>query len=308
MQEAINRCLKRESFDIIQLAFPVMGYFSFESSAVKILDAANIEYDIHRRVAESSSSAVRRWWASYEYRKLYPQEIRICSEQDAITLTSERDRALLDKDVPAVPKFVIPNGVDTSYFNISDGSQEESAIVFTGAINYFPNADGIENFITHVFPLIQRQVPGVKLYVVGNAPPESVRRHASESIVVTGFVDDVRPYIARASVYVVPLRIGGGTRLKVLEALSMRCPIVSTSVGCEGIDVVDGESILVADEPQAFADATVRLLRDRQLRRSLVDRGYELVRSRYDWSVVGAQIESVYSQVVQARAGAKIKQ
>ncbi len=301
MQRALDRILERESFDLVQIAYPVMGYFTFNTQAVRVLDAANIEYDIHRRVAQSTDGFVRRWWADYEYRKLYPQEISICREQDAIFLTSRRDSNMLEADVPDVPKFVIPNGVDTSYFQFPDTTPEEYSLVFTGAINYFPNAEGIEYFIRDIFPLIQRQVPQVKLYVVGNAPPESVRRYASSNIIVTGFVPDVRPYVQRASVYVVPLRIGGGTRLKVLEAMSMRRPIVTTSIGCEGIDVEHGRTALIADEPAAFADATVQLMRDQRLRKSLVENGHELVSARYDWSVVGNQLNDAYAAVFRSR-------
>lgn len=297
MQAALDQALDQESFDLVQIAYPVMGYFDFNTDALRVLDAANVEYDIHRRVAQSTEGFVRKWWAEYEYRKLYPQEISICREQDGIFLTSQRDKELLEPDVPGVPKFVVPNGVDTGYFQFPEGSPEENSLVFTGAINYFPNAEGIEYFIRDIFPLIQQRVPGVRLYVVGNAPPESVRRLASPDIIVTGYVPDVRPYVQRASVYVVPLRIGGGTRLKVLEAMSMRRPIVTTSIGCEGIDVQEGETAFIADDPAAFADATVRLLADRRLRQSMADRGRSFVRERYDWSVVCAKLEDGYAAI-----------
>ncbi len=303
MQRALDRCLDQNSFDVVQIAYPVMGYFTFRTDAVRVLDGSNVEYDIHRRVAQSATSAVRRWWSDYEYRKLYPQEIAISREQDGIFLPSQRDIDLLAKDVPDVPMFVIPNGVDTSYFRLDEGGKEEHSLVFTGAINYYPNTEAVEFFVNQVLPQIRARVPDVKLYVVGNSPPESVRALASDHVVVTGFVDDVRPYVQRSSVYVVPLLSGGGTRLKVLEAMSMGRPIVTTSVGCEGIPVVDGESVLIADGAAAFADATVRLLRDKELQRRLTPRGLELVRSRYDWSTIGGQLEDAYTAVFEARRG-----
>lgn len=306
MQRALDRCLARETFDIIQIAYPVMGYFTFNSDAVRILDASNVEYDIHRRVAERTQSPVRKWWSTYEYRKLYPQEVAICREQDAILVTSERDRELMDRETPDVPKFIIANGVDTTYFDLPEETAPSNTLVFTGAMNYFPNADGITYFITEILPLIRRTIPDVTLYVVGTSPPESVARLASANVVVTGRVEDVRPYVRKAGVYVVPLRMGGGTRLKVLEALAMRRPIVTTSLGCEGIDVADGDSVLIADEPQSFADATIRLLRDAALRRTLVRRGHDLVRSRYDWSVIGVHLEEAYRQIVRRPAAEQV--
>jgi polysaccharide biosynthesis protein PslH len=297
MQAALDRCLDRVPFDVVQIAYPVMGFFEFKTSATRVLDAANVEYDIHRRSAEAARSRLRQLWSAYEYRKLYPQEVEICRQQDMILVTSERDKELLDRDVPGVRKAVIPNGVDTTFFSPQGTPPGEDVLIFTGAINYFPNADAVEYFITDVLPLIRQARPGVTFFVVGNAPPESIRRLASSSVIVTGYVDDVRPFIRRSAVYVVPMRIGGGTRLKVLEAMAMHRPIVTTSIGCEGIDAVHGESVLIADDARAFADATVRLLTDKALCQALVRRGEELVRSRYDWSVVGEQLSDAYAVV-----------
>ena len=294
MQRALDGLFAQHRFDLVQIAYPVMGYFTFRTEAIRVLDAANVEYDIHLRSAEASHSLLRRLWSGYEARKLRPQEIAICGEQDMIFLPSQRDKALLDRDIPRVPKIVIPNGVDTHFFTPQEGPTETDTLVFTGAINYFPNADAVTWFVTEVLPLIHKVRPTVRVSIVGNAPPESVRRLASSHVKVTGFVDDVRPSIQCSAVYIVPLRIGGGTRLKVLEALAMRKPIVTTSIGCEGIDVADGESVLIADTPQAFADATLRLLMDRRKAEALADAGHRLVRSRYDWTSIGDTVGTAY--------------
>lgn len=297
MQRALDRCLARTAFELIQIAYPVMGYFRFRSDAFRVLDAANVEYDIHRRAAGAPGSRLRRLWSAYEYRKLKPQEAAICREQDMILVPSERDRSLLDHDAPAVPKMVIPNGVDMGYFTPGDVEPDPQAIIFTGAINYHPNTDAVVRFAEEILPLILRERPDTTFYVVGNAPPEAVRRLASPHVVVTGFVEDVRPYIRRAAVYVVPMRIGGGTRLKVLEAMAMQRPIVTTSIGSEGIDVEHGRSVLIADDPRSFAEATLRLLRDADLRRRLVAAGFDLVRTHYDWRVVGTRLGEAYERL-----------
>lgn len=302
MQRALDVLFMKGSFDLVQIAYPVMGYFTFRTDAIRVLDAANVEYDIHRRSAEASHSLLRRWWSGYEARKLRPQELAICGEQDMIFLPSLRDKELLDRDVPHVPKIVIPNGVDTRYFTPQEGHVEDDTLVFTGAINYFPNADAVTWFVTEVLPLIHKVRPSVRVSIVGNAPPESVRRMASSHVEVTGFVEDVRPAIRRAAVYIVPIRIGGGTRLKVLEAMSMRKPIVTTSIGCEGIDAVHGGSVLIADTAQAFADATLRLLADRRTAAALADAGHALVRSRYDWVSIGETMGTAYELLLRRYA------
>jgi polysaccharide biosynthesis protein PslH len=134
--------------------------------------------------------------------------------------------------------------------------------------------------------------------VVGKSPPEAITRRASSNVVVTGTVPDVRPYVWRSSVYVVPLRMGGGTRLKVAEALAMRKPMVSTRIGCEGIDLKDGESALMADAPQDFADAVIRLLGDRALREKLAENGSKVAAQKYDWNVIGQTLEAIYRRAV----------
>jgi glycosyltransferase involved in cell wall biosynthesis len=147
-----------------------------------------------------------------------------------------------------------------------------------------------------VLPLIEEKVPKVKLYVVGKNPPDAITSRATDRIIVTGTVPDVRPYVWRSSVYVVPLRMGGGTRLKVAEALSMKKPMVSTRIGCEGIDLTDGESVLMADSPRDFADSVVRLLGDVRLRKVLSENGANVAKRKYDWNVIGETLEEIYQR------------
>ena len=161
-------------------------------------------------------------------------------------------------------------------------------------MSYVPNYDGMLYFLDSIFPLILQQSPQTKIYIVGSNPPKKLLRRATHNIIITGFVEDVRPYVYRSSVYVVPLRMGGGTRLKVLEAMAMKKPIVTTSIGCEGIEIVNGSSAIIADELQAFADSVVQLQKDSALRQKLITNGYETMRTHYDWNVIGEQVESLY--------------
>ncbi|MBW3630214.1 MAG: glycosyltransferase family 4 protein [Gemmatimonadetes bacterium] len=296
MQRAIDDALEREPFDVVHTEFSHMGPFELKTRALRVLDAHNVEYDNFRRMWETTKAPLRKGHYLLEYLKMRHDELALSRSQDALLATSERDAEIFGRDVPGVPRHVIPNGVDTAYFTPSadEAEEEPHSLVFTGMMAYVPNYDGIGWFLDEVLPLIESRVPGVKLYVVGKNPPESITSRATERVVVTGTVPDVRPFVHRSSVYIVPLRMGGGTRLKIAEALSMRKPIVTTRIGCEGIDLVDGESALLADSAPAFANAVVRLLGDAALRTRLAGAGEALAKSHYEWSVIGDRLEEVY--------------
>lgn len=294
LQEVIDRILEGEEFDFIHCEFPDMAFHKFNCNAIKIMDAHNVEYDNLRRMAKVKNNPLRRLYFRHESEKLKRDEIDICKQQDAIFTTSERDKELFQKDVPGVPKFVIPNGVDLAYMKSSGVEPEKHSIVFVGVMTYVPNYDGILSFLDDIFPRIVSQIPDAKIYIVGNNPPASIISRANNHIIVTGFVDDVRPFIEKSSVYVVPLRMGGGTRLKILEAMALKKPIVTTSIGCEGIDVEHRETVLIADQPQAFADSVIELMRDRELANRLIQNGYELVCQKYGWDFIGKKLDETY--------------
>jgi glycosyltransferase involved in cell wall biosynthesis len=173
-------------------------------------------------------------------------------------------------------------------------------MVFTGSMDWLPNEDGMVYFVRDVLPLIRREEPSATLSIVGRAPTPAIAKLGSEyGVEVTGRVDDVRPHMAAAAVYVVPLRIGGGTRLKIFEAMAMGKPVVSTTVGAEGLPVQPGADIAIADSASAFADAVVRLFRDEAERTRMGEAARRLVAERYDWSAVFGHLE----QALEAAAG-----
>ena len=295
MQNCIDRVLGQNDFDIIQFEFPIMAMFRFNTKAKKILDAHNVEYDNFRRMSKLNWSLYRKLYYLREYHTFYKEEIEVWRNQDAVLVTSERDKKLINEKVSTVPQYVVPNGVDCNYFYPSEQSTEPNTLVFTGRIDYTPNCDGMIYFITDILPIIRESVPDIKLYIVGKNPPNQLQKYAEENIIITGFVDDVRPYVWKSSVYVVPLRMGGGTRLKVLEALAMKKPLVTTSIGSEGINVEHGKSVMIADDPKTFAEYVVQLLQNRSLCIELGQNGYQLIKSKYDWNVIGETLDSVYS-------------
>jgi len=193
---------------------------------------------------------------------------------------------------------VVPTGVDTEYFSPAPSAPSGRTLVFTGSMDWLPNEDAMQFFCRDILPLIRAEEPQVTLSIVGRAPTPTVKRLAdTHGVVVTGGVDDVRPFMQDAAVYIVPLRIGGGTRLKIFEAMSMDKAVVSTTVGAEGLPVVAGEHVVLADEPTAFARAVVGLLRDTDQRARLETAGRALVLERYDWSAVAGALEAALGAI-----------
>ncbi len=298
LQQVVDDLVEKNDYDLVQFEFPVMCQIQIKSGAKTIMDAHNVEYDNFQRMYKLAKSPFRKYFYKREYEKFFVEEIELASRQDAIFTTSYRDKNIFHNHLPEKPIHVIPNGVDTDFFTPSEQQAEPNSLVFTGMMGYVPNNDGICYFIDHVLPLVRQKIPDIKLYVVGKNPPASVRKRASDNIIVTGFVDDVRPYVHRSSVYVVPLRMGGGTRLKVLEALAMKKPVVTTSIGCEGIEVVNNEHLLIADKAKDFAESVIKLLKDKKEVKRLSDNGYELIDKKYKWSAIGQQMEGAFNEVL----------
>lgn len=263
----------------------------------------NVESEIWRRHAETKSGTIARALYGVQYRRMLRYEGRTLKRFDGVLAVSEADAktfAALYPDAIRQPVHVVPTGVDTEYFAPDDSQSAVSnpQLIFTGSMDWLPNEDAMQYFCREILPIIRADEPDVRLSIVGRAPTPAVRRLAEEQgIHVTGRVDDVRPYMNEAAVYVVPLRIGGGTRLKIFEAMSMGKAVVSTTVGAEGLPVTDGEHLLLGDEPRAFARAVVDLLRDTSRRARLEAAARALVVERYDWSAVAGALEQALINV-----------
>ncbi len=295
-QRKLDQLLEAESFDIIQSEFPVMAMFRYRSPAVNIIDSHNVEYDNFKRMAKVKNPFKKLFYHIEAY-KFYKEETEVCSRQDALLVTSERDISIFNQTLPAVPKYLIPNGVDTTYFQPFTTQPTPHSLVFVGMMKYVPNYDGISWFLDEIFPKILEKVPDATITIVGKNPPESISDRACKNIIVTGFVEDTRPYIEQSAVYVVPLRMGGGTRLKIMEALAVKKPIVTTSVGCEGIDVENGKSILIADQPDEFAAKVIELFNNPEKVTDLTENGYQLVNDLYRWESIGLQMDDAYKKL-----------
>jgi glycosyltransferase involved in cell wall biosynthesis len=296
-QRALDRLTARGEYDVITTEFAQMACYSLPRTARLVLDEHNIEYDILRRTAAAERSPVRKLYNRVNYLKLRREEQAAWQRFDGITLTSQRDERMLRRDAPHARTAVIPNGVDTDYFGSSAQPTEPGAILFFGAINYYPNTDGLLFFLDEVFPGVKREHPNARLYIVGQLPPPSITERAGKDVIVTGLVEDLRPYLERATVVIAPLRIGGGTRLKIVEAMAGGKPVVSTRIGAEGLEVSDGGDILLADRAEDFARAVGRVLGDVALARRLGEAARHSAVSRYTWRAAAGRLERFYQEL-----------
>jgi glycosyltransferase involved in cell wall biosynthesis len=252
--------------------------------------------EIWRRTPSSKSARIQRWLYVLQYKRMLDFERDTLARFDAVLAVSEQDRDTFEQLYPGAmrsPAVVVPTGVDASYFSPDEHDHDRPRLVFTGSMDWLPNEDAMTFFCRDVLPLIRARVPGVELTIVGREPTRGVRNLAAQhGVGVTGRVDDVRPFVRDAAVYIVPLRIGGGTRLKIFEAMAMGKAVVSTAVGAEGLPVVHDRHLLIADDPQAFANATVRLLEDSSCRHRLGRAARDLVATRFDWAAVASELET----------------
>jgi glycosyltransferase involved in cell wall biosynthesis len=288
-QDALDKILSRKSFDMIVLEQSQMAYFDLrQSKAMRILDLHNIEYELLARRVPVQRNPVKRAALALEANKFRRDEQRFYRESDLIFTASDRERDQLRK-LPGIARVeTLPNSINCDYFALRKDEPTTNEITFVGTTHVDANRDGLIYFMDEVFPHIEKAVPDIHFTIVGGDPPPVIKAYGERpNVTVTGFVDDVRPYMARARVMVVPLRSGGGTRLKILEGLSYGVPTVSTSIGAEGIFVTHGGDILLADTSKDFAASVIRLLGDPALRRQLALRGRELVEEQYSWQAVG---------------------
>ena len=266
-----------------------------------ILFQHNVEAMIWKRHFEVQTNPIKKNYLRIQWRKMQRFELEMCRSFDAVVAVSKEDRDQITSEYSVERVFDIPTGVDTEFFSDSGTEQlDPHNIVFTGSMDWLPNEDGIKHFIDEMLPLIRRSVPDVSLTVVGRNPYPSLvelsKRDAS--IMVTGRVDDVRPYMEKAAAYIVPLRIGGGTRLKIFEAMSMNKAIVSTSVGAEGLPVTDGNELRIVDTPGDFAAAVVELLTTPKVAKQMGERAGNIVRQKFGWTDVAKRFGEICESVL----------
>jgi sugar transferase (PEP-CTERM/EpsH1 system associated) len=273
-----------------------------------VLFTHNVEAEIWRRHAETATG-VRRTLYQTQHRRMLRFEGHALRRFDGLLAVSDADRHTFTRLYPGVDGesiHVVRTGVDSEFFTPAPSARDSVELVFTGSMDWLPNEDGMLWFCRDILPLIRAEVPNVTLSIVGRTPTPAVRQLAEQQGVrVTGRVEDVRPYIRDAAVFIVPLRIGGGTRLKIFEAMAMAKAVVSTTVGAEGLPVTDGRDVLLADDPASFAASVTRLLRQPDERRQLEHTARTLVAGHFDWSVVARDLDQALTTTVCNAAGGR---
>ncbi|MBU0704527.1 MAG: glycosyltransferase, partial [Chloroflexi bacterium] len=302
----LENWLAQESFDVVHVeGIELVPYLDLIEAAqprpLILFDDHNCEYLLQKRVFLTDLRVPARWpgaaYSFVQWRRLLRYEARVCRRADRVLAVSDPDAVALRKLVPGLDVTVVPNGIDTRAYQPQIPNPESQTLVFTGTMDFRPNVDAVLWFARQVLPLVRVEVEEVRFVVVGQRPhPRLDELRADPAITLTGWVEDTRPYIAEAAVYVAPLRMGGGTRLKLLEAMAMGKPVVATRLGAEGYPVADGREMLLADTPSDFAAAVVGLLRAPGQGIELSRAGRAFVEERYDWRVIVPQVEAVYAR------------
>jgi glycosyltransferase involved in cell wall biosynthesis len=300
VKSAAERLIAEKNIDVCVADFLLAAAnVPLDGPAPVVFFSHNVEHMIWKRLCEVETRWWRRALLEIEWRKMRRYESQACARAQLTVAVSDTDRATLAARAPGAGVRSISTGVDVSYFTPNGYHEAPAALVFTGSMDWYPNEDAILYFMETILPAIRREIPGARLSVVGRNPtPRLLAAASAASVRVTGTVTDIRPYVAEAAVYIVPLRIGGGTRLKIFEALAMAKAVVSTSIGAEGLPLVHGEHFLQADDARDFAGAVVSLLRDPERRKALGASGRRLVEEHYSWQHAAREFEIRCREVV----------
>jgi polysaccharide biosynthesis protein PslH len=293
-------------FDSIDLALFAGAAAGFH----KVLNHHNCESAMAQRRADQERQPLKRLYLRSQAAKLACLEQTTCPLFDANLAVSEADAELLRIRSPRARFHVVENSTDTDYFSPSSDPAVPDTLAFVSSLNWYPNISAIRYFVREVWPMVKSRRPGVRLYVVGMKPSRALAEwlYQDSQITLVDSPPDVRPWTVKAAVLICPMKDGGGTKVKILDAMAMGKAIVSTSLGCEGLEVRRGTHVLMADTPEDFAQRTLEALQDRALRERLGAEARSLAVRKYSWPVVGAHLEEAYRQVLGAKRHVSEKQ
>lgn len=303
--QTLANILKSKGIDLVH--FDTIGlaqYRAYIDGIPAILNHHNVESHMRFRRVHFERNILKRAYLVLDAMKLKRYERTTCHRFDLNTVVSNLDAKRLNRINPHANITVISNGVDCEYFQPRQlHDLTETNILFVGGLRWYPNRDAVQWFLREVWPSLHSEMPDLKFYIVGHCSQKEADSITSENpnVIVTGFVEDVRIYFQRASIFICPMRTGGGTRLKMLDALASGKPIVATSMACEGIEVVDGASVIIADTPSDFCSKIVKLLKQPERRMALGNEARKLAERKYSWTVIGDDLRKAYREVLSYR-------
>jgi glycosyltransferase involved in cell wall biosynthesis/ubiquinone/menaquinone biosynthesis C-methylase UbiE len=301
IKQKIRGILKENNFDIVHIDGLHTAYYGTcikqEFGLPVVLRELNVEARIMERFYKNQKNPLIKAYAYLQHKKLSRYEATICEVFDKCFMITKEDERRIKEMNPRVKTNVIPSGVDTSYFYPMEAEEEPLSIVSVASMDWLPNNESIIWFCNSVFPLIKKEIPGAKLYVVGKNPSNKIKKLASKDIIVTGFVEDEREYMAKSQVFIVPLKTGSGMRIKILNALAMGKAVISTPIGCEGIEVQHRKNVYIADTEKEFAQGAIELLKNKDIREGLGEEGLRFVKEKYQWERIAEEITENYRKI-----------
>lgn len=309
LEEAVLRELAIEEYDLAVCDF-MQSTLNFRkvTNIPRILFQHNVETTISQRHMQRSRNPVSKffWWL--QFRKMFYHEKKQSTLFDTVIAVSDADKQRMEKWYKLNNVLTIPTGVDTDYYSANGKISEKKQIVFVGAMDWLPNNDAIFYFLEKIFPIIQKEDPDVNFVIVGRNPSPQLERFAKtfSNVTVTGWVEDTRPYISDSAVFIVPIRIGGGTRMKIFEGMAMGKAIVSTTVGAEGLPLKHSEHIFFADDEKVFANNVINLMRDKQLRKQIGEQARQYVYKNFRWEKVADVFAKICLETVKKNKSFKL--
>ncbi|MGQ9617709.1 MAG: glycosyltransferase family 4 protein [Candidatus Aminicenantia bacterium] len=293
--EIVRRVINKNKIEVVIVESLLMAeYVRGLRNVYKILDEHNIEFIRAKRRFENTRNILKKIYYFLIYLRLKRYELKVIKNFEACLVCSEVDRKLVKRYLDVEP-IVIPNTIDINYFYPKRRGVSTKTIVFLGTLWYEPNFDAVKFFLKEIFPIIKKRVADAKFLVIGEGSRKDFdfECYETKDVIFSGYVDDVRDYLSEARVFVAPLRMGSGTRFKILVAMAMGLPVVSTSIGCEGLDVEDGVNILIADRSEDFANKVIELIENEELRKSISSNGRSLVESKYSNDIVKEKLRNI---------------
>lgn len=302
----VNSLIKQNHYDIIH--FNLSCWVGEYINHIEINDISKTILYEHDIIFETTLQNVKKHLFSpraliyyIDYLKIKKYQLGIWKKFNKVITVNGADKRLIERFIPNLNISVIPNGVDTNFFKpVTENINKENILIFVGNYWHYPNEDAIIFFLKKIYKKIKSEIKDVKLLIIGRKATDKMKRLAAldSSVEIKGYVPDIRPYLSKASVFTAPIKMGGGMRGKILEAMAMGVAVVSTPLGMEGIEAVDGIHAFIADNPDQFAHRTIELLQNKILRDKFSGEGRKLVENKYDWSIICANLEKVYEEIM----------